>query len=44
MKNKEETELCLNIIYNNYDNINLYFKELLVGSRVYPLADFDNVY
>ena len=44
MKNKEETEICLNIIYNNYDNINLYFKELLVGSRVYPLADFDNVY
>lgn len=44
MKNKEETEICLNIIYNNYDNINLYFKELLVGSRVYPFADFDNVY
>jgi hypothetical protein len=44
MKSKDETEICFNIIYNNYDDINYYFKELLIGSRVYPLVDFDNVY
>ena len=43
MKNKEDIEVCMNIIYNNFDEINSYYKELLISSKVYPFLDFEVV-
>jgi hypothetical protein len=41
MKNKDDVKICMNIIYNNYDDINNYYKLLLIYSNIYPYIDFE---